>query len=209
METAATKPPLPATKLFVAFALLLSCSKAGVANATACELSLVAPATSVLKSPVQVRTALSDDTLIANFSITSPSINARKVLGPGDHPYQFDVVEVFATFSDSGFPYFEFEVSPYNQTFQVRIVSAKRHQEGVDLGLTSTADISRDGWTAQLKIPLKPLGWDGDASKIRGNLYSILGPSKGRSYWSAFLPKATKANFHQPQYFKPLLQCSQ
>ena len=174
----------------------------------ACELSLVAPATSTLKNPVQVHTSLADGALIARFAVTSPSINAKKILAPNEHPYEFDVVELFLTFSDGGFPYFEFEVSPYNQTLQVRIVSKQEHREGVDLGLTSTAEISRSGWVAELRIPLKPLGWDGDASKIRGNLYSVLGPSKGRSYWSAFLPKAAKPNFHQPQYFKALSQCS-
>ena len=180
-----------------------------VSNSWGCELSLVAPATSALKSPVRVHTSLAGDVLIVSFAVASPSVNAKKTLGPNEHPYEFDVVEAFATFSDSGFPYFEFEVSPYNQTFQVRIVSRKERHEGVDLGLTSTAEVSRDGWTAELKIPLKPLGWDGDTSKIRGNLYSVLGPAKKRSYWSAFLPKAARANFHQPQYFRPLLQCSQ
>jgi hypothetical protein len=58
-----------------------------------------------------------------------------------------------------------------------------------------------------LKIPLKPLGWDGDPKTIRGNFYSILGPAPQRSFWSSFLPKAAKANFHQPQFFQPLLQC--
>ena len=181
----------------------------GGSTAAACELSLVAPATSALKNPVQVRTSLADDVLIASFSVTSPSMNAKKVLGPGEHPYQFDVVELFVTFSGSGFPYFEFEVSPYNQTFQVKIVSAREHHEGVDLGLTSTAAIVTGGWSTELKVPLKSLGWDGDPGKIRGNLYSILGPAKKRSYWSAFLPKAAKANFHQPEFFKPLLQCNQ
>jgi hypothetical protein len=190
--------------LFGALAVLLSCS-----SASACELSLVAPATSTLKNAVQVHASLADDALIASFTISSPSINAKKILGPNEHPYEFDVVEVFMTFSDGGFPYFEFEVSPYNQTFQVRIVSKKEHREGVDLGLTSTAVVSRGGWTSELKIPLKPLGWDGDASKIRGNLYSILGPSKKRSYWSAFLPKTTRPDFHRPEYFKPLLQWCQ
>jgi hypothetical protein len=175
-------------------------------NAVACELSLVAPATSALKNPVEAHVSLADDALIARFSVRAPSLNAKKALARGEYPYQFDVVELFLTFSGSGFPYYEFEVSPYNQTFQVRIVSAKQHQEGVDLGLTSTATMVAGGWNAELKIPLKSLGWDGDASKIRGNLYSILG--RARSFWSTFLPKATKANFHQPQYFRPLLSCS-
>jgi hypothetical protein len=99
-------------------------------------------------------------------------------------------------------------VSPYNQTLQVRIISKKEHHEGVDLGLSSTATIVAGGWKAEFSIPLKPLGWDGDPEKIRGNLYSILGPKPRRSYWSAFLPKAKKPDFLQPQYFKPLLPCS-
>jgi hypothetical protein len=190
-------------KFLAVTVLLLSCTEA-----KACELSLVAPATSALKNPLQVHVSLADDALIARFSVSTPSLNAKKVLGLREYPYQFDVVELFVTFSDSGFPYYEFEVSPYNQTLQVRIVSAKQHQEGVDLGSTSTAAIATGGWNVELKVPLKPLGWDGDPSKIRGNLYSILGQGRARSYWSAFLPKATKANFHQPQYFQPLPSCS-
>jgi hypothetical protein len=115
-------------------------------------------------------------------------------------------VELFVTFSDTGFPYYEFEVSPFNQTFQVKIVSHARHQEGVDLGLLSSATIRRGGWVAELKIPLKPLGWDGDPKQIRGIFYSILERAP-RSYWSSFLPGARTANFHQPRFFQPLLQC--
>ena len=184
---------------FGALAALLTCP-----SAWACELSLVTPATSALKNSVQVRISLSDDALLARFAIASPSINAKKVLAAGEY-----VVELFVTSSDSGFPYFEFEVSPYNQTFQVRIVGAREHHEGVDLGLASTAEIARGGWTAEMKIPLKLLGWNGDTAKIRGNLYSVLGEGKRRSYRSAFLPKAARANFHQPEYFKPLSQCNQ
>ena len=190
-------------KFWVVVAVLLN-----GAGAMACEMPLVAPATSALKKPVEVHASLAGDALIASFSVLAPSLNAKKVLAAGEYPYQFDVVEFFVTFSDGGFPYYEFEVSPYNQTFQVRIVSAKKHQEGVDLGSTSTAAVVTGGWNVELKLPLKPLGWDGDPAKIRGNLYSILGQGRARSYWSVFLPQAAKPNFHQPQYFKPLLSCS-
>jgi hypothetical protein len=190
-------------KFWVVVAVLLN-----GAGAMACELSLVAPVTSALKNPVEAHVSLADDALNASFSVSTPSLNAKKVLAQGEYPYQFDVVELFVTFSDTGFPYYEFEVSPYNQTFQVRIISAKQHQEGIDLGLTSTAAVVTGGWNVGLKVPLKPLGWDGDPAKIRGNLYSILGQGRSRSYWSVFLPKAAKPNFHQPQYFKPLLSCS-
>jgi hypothetical protein len=187
-------------RLFLLIAILLI-----PPGALACDLSLVAPTKSVLKQPVHVKASLADDVLTVSYSVTAP-LNARKVLGPRQHPYAFDVVELFVTFSDSGFPYFEFEVSPFNQSFQVRIVSHALHQEGVDLGLMSRATIVPHGWTAELKIPLKPLGWDGDPKNIRGNFYSILERAP-RSYWSSFLPKAKKPNFHQPQFFQSLLQC--
>jgi hypothetical protein len=173
--------------------------------ASACDLSLVTPRRSVLEKPVQVKASLAGDSLTVSYSVTAP-LNAAKVLGPKQYPYMFDVVELFVTFSETGFPYFEFEVSPFNQTLQVRIVSRARHQEGVDLGLVSSATLLPHGWTAELKIPLKPLGWDGDVGKIRGNFYSILQRAP-RSYWSSFLPRTRTANFHQPQYFQPLLQC--
>lgn len=180
----------------------------GSFSAHACDLSLVAPAESVLKNPVQARASLADDILTVSYSISTPSLNARKVLGAGQYPYMFDVVELFMTFSETGYPYFEFEVSPYNQNFQVRIITRAKHQEGIDLGLVSTATIRQgSGWEAELRIPLKPLGWDGDAKKILGNFYSILGRGSKRSYWSTFLPRAKKADFHQPQFFQPLLQC--
>jgi hypothetical protein len=187
-------------KFPVVIAMLLA-----VPGASACDLSLVSPAKSVLKKPVQVKASLADDTLTVSYSVTAP-LHAVKVLGPKQYPYMFDVVELFVTFSETGFPYFEFDVSPFNQTLQVNIVSRTRHREGVDLGLVSSATIVPHGWTAELKIPLKPLDWDGDASKIRGNFYATLERAP-RSYWSSFLPKAKKPDFHQPKFFQPLLQC--
>src|SRR6201996_3543679 len=167
-------------KFLFVLATLLTTSEA-----MACELSLVAPATSALKNPVQAHVSVANAVRSAHFSVSAPSLNARKILGPKEYPYQFDVVELFVTFSETGFPYYEFEVSPYNQTFQVRIVSARDHREGVDLGLTSTATVSpgsRGDWTAESRIPLKPLGWEGDAQNIRGNFYSALGEGRQRSF---------------------------
>ena len=129
-------------------------------GALACDLSLIAPAKSALKNPVQVRASLAGDTLIASYAVSTPKLNARKVLGPRQYPYMFDVVELFVAFSETEFPYYEFEVSPFNQTFQVRIVSHAQHQEGVDLGLVSSAAIAPHGWTLCAGLPccwrLKP-----------------------------------------------------
>ena len=205
---AAARPPLPPLPNLPASAFVLAAVLLTSFSAQACDLSLVAPAKSALKKPVQVKAWLADGIMTASYSVTAPSLNATKVFGPGQHPYTFDVVELFVTFSETGYPYFEFEVSPYNQNYQVRILTHAQHQEGVDLGLVSTATIRpASGWDAELKIPLKPLGWDGDPKKIRGNFYSILGRGSTRSYWSTFLPRAKHADFHQPQFFQTLLQC--
>jgi hypothetical protein len=173
-------------KFLIVIAMLLASPAA-----LACDLSLVTPAKSVLQKPVQVKASLSDDILTVSYSVKAP-LNAVRVLGPKQYAYMFDVVELFVTFSETGFPYFEFEVSPFNQTLQVKIVSRTRHREGVDLGLVSSATIVPQGWT--------------DVRKIRGNFYSILERAP-RSYWSSFLPRAKTANFHQPRFFQPLLQC--
>src|ERR1700726_4741965 len=127
--------------------LLLAAALLTSPAALACDLSLVAPAKSVLKKPVQVRASLAGDTLTASYSVSAPSLNAERILGPRQFPYMFDVVELFVTFSETGFPYYEFEVSPFNQTFQVRIISHTQHQEGVDLGLVSTATVRPGGWS--------------------------------------------------------------
>src|SRR3954464_12480446 len=135
-------------KLLLVAAVLLASPAA-----LACELSLVSPGKSVLKKPVQAKVSLAGDMLVASFAVTTPSLNARKTLGARQYPYMFDVVELFVTFSETGFPYYEFEVSPYNQTFQVNIVSRARRLEGVDLGLSSSARILGCAWSAPFKIP--------------------------------------------------------
>jgi len=57
----------------MAAAVLLSCS-----DARACELSLVTPATSALKNPVEAHVSLADDALVARFSVLAPTLNAKK-----------------------------------------------------------------------------------------------------------------------------------
>lgn len=172
----------------------------------ACDLGLVSPAQSSLKNPVQAQVSVEGDYLIVNFEVEAASIFAKSKLGPKEYPFMFDVVEVFVSVAESGFPYYEFELSPYNQTFQVQINDLKQpFINGVDMGLISQTRLVRGGWSGQLKIPLKNLGWDGDVNKIRGNLYAIQGRKPKRSFWSAFLPPQSKVNFHQPQFFTPLL----
>ena len=81
-------------KFLGVIALLLTAT-----NALACDLTLVAPAKSVLKKPVQAKVSLAGDVLTASFSVSAPSLNAKKTLGPKEYPYMFDVAELFVTVS--------------------------------------------------------------------------------------------------------------
>jgi len=47
-------------------------------GAPAGDLSLVAPAKSALKKPVQVKASLADDTLSVRYSVTAPSLNSER-----------------------------------------------------------------------------------------------------------------------------------
>ena len=175
-------------------------------------LHLTYPAKSNLQQPVAVQFALEGDLLHARFEIKNPSINAKRVLAKGEYPYQHDVVELFLSVNSSAspnLPYYEFELSPYDQTFNVQILDLhKPFINNIDIGSTHHAEIIPGGWRGQLTIPLKNIGWSGDVSKITGNAYAITGASPQRSYWSLSIPQQPKPNFHQPQFFRPLVKCA-
>jgi len=194
--------------------ILVSLSHAQASDCTQAQnplpLKLVYPASSELASPVDVQFELNGDNLIALFNVRTATINAKPVLGPKEYPFQADVVELFLSVVDGAepFPYYELELSPYENTYEVRIDSLKKpFVDNIKMGLRYEVKRSQSGWQARLEIPLKNLGWNGNPSAIRGNAYSILGKSPNRSFWSAFLPKQAKPSFHKPEFFKPLLQC--
>jgi len=170
-----------------------------------CRLNLVSPKKSLLQIPVMAGLRVVGNDLIVQFDVHTPTVNAKEELGPNEYPYMFDAVEVFVTASETNFPYYEFELSPYNQQFQVEILDLKKpFKENADLGMKSSVTKTDEGWRGEIHIPL-PAGTD--ITKLRGNLYAILGKKPNRSYWSTFLPTQLKPNFHQPQFFQPLQKC--
>jgi len=168
------------------------------------------PVSSDDKNAVTVDFSLTEDgKLRVFFKVSSKSIFAKKILDTNEYPYQFDVVEVFiSTNKDHAqhLPYFEIELSPYDQVFQVRVDDLKKpFKNGIDLDLEHHTEVSDNGWSGTLLIPLKKLNWDGDPLSIVGNAYSVLGQRHHREYWSLFLPKQIKPRFHLPEFFCPLL----
>lgn len=193
-----------------AFFMMSSIAHAADCGSERQSLNLAYPAQSALTAPVDVQFHLDGDNLVAQFEVRAETINAKPVLGPNEYPYQADVVELFVSVAGNAepLPYYEFELSPYGNTFEVRVDSLKkRFAEGLHMGLQHQVIRSDKGWQATLVIPLRNLGWSGDVAAIRGNAYSILGKSPNRSFWSLYLPQQTKPNFHKPEFFKTLLQC--
>jgi hypothetical protein len=163
--------------------------------------------------PIQVQFELQGDILVASFEVIAKELNVKDPLLAGEYPYQFDVVEVFVAVgaTASNYPYYEFEVTPLNQTLQVfltRDEKGKHHGTlGIDVGFTSTATITSTGWKAQMHIPLKNLLWSGKPEDILGNAFAVTGKGRDRSYWSLSLPPQKKPNFHHAEFFSQLLTC--
>ncbi|MGZ3662547.1 MAG: hypothetical protein ACXVCK_20785 [Bdellovibrionota bacterium] len=185
---------------------------APVGAAIACDsvpLLLDFPADDSAKSPVSASFTLDGKTLRVHFDVTSDSVNGKPKLGAGEYPYMFDVSEVFVS-AEGGLPYYEFELTPFNQTLQVKIIDLKHpFVNNVNMGLESKAARRKGGWSTDFAIPLDRLGWQGDPAKIVGNAYAILDRKPSRHYYvRSPLPAQEKPNFHVPDAFKPLLNCS-
>lgn len=178
------------------------------------QLHRVYPQESILKNPVSVKIQLKEDTLQIFFTILNPSIYAKMNLGPGQYLYQYDVVEIFLAPKKNKEhipkPYYEFVLSPYNQFFQQKIVTTPNPVKviyNINTGIEHSTQNITGGWTAEILIPLKKLGWEGNPCEITGNIFAILG-EKPRTFWSLYLPPDSKPpNFHKLAYFKPLI-CS-
>jgi len=180
-------------------------------------LSRVYPSSSPWDSPVTAQWSIADQTLTVRFDVTVPVQSEKLVFEPGkDYPFQYDVTEVFVTVGNplsQSFTYYEFEITPNKQIYNVRIkINGKKKtiQENPVLHSQSDAAKTDSGWSTVLKIPLESLGGSGDPAQIRGNLFAILGKDQ-RFFWSLNLPPVAtqkQVNFHQPKYFKPLFDCT-
>jgi hypothetical protein len=198
------------------------------------ELDLVYPATSSFSNPVSVGFQMEGDVLVAKFKVRNPNPAVRAgqpdTVNPTENLYESEVVELFLSVTgmpegplsadptvqqygtrDEIFPYYEFEVSPRNEFLELKVLSPKkatgdrRFDSTFQSGMVHSASRNETAWEAEMRIPLKTLGWDGDRMKVTGNAFAILGPTGRRSYWSLFLPRQAHAGFHKPRYFERLL----
>lgn len=157
--------------------------------------------------PVTVAFAIEGASLLAYFKVTAADIFARPQLARDEYPYEFDVVELFVRNANSDdATYYEFEVSPYNQSLQVNVVEPRQQYHfGVKNGFTHEAQIVAGGWEVEMKIPLASLGWNrSQPLQLTGNAYAALGAGDRRVYWSLFELPPGKPDFHVPSAFRPL-----
>ena len=186
----------------------LAQAQSASSEATPQTLHLVFPADGEEGEATRVRYSLTDGTLIVTYEVTTRDINPEKM--SDTQIYNGNVVELFicttARPAQTPRPYYEFEVSPYNQELQVLIdINGKFDEKWKTGNFRHSAAIREDrtGWDAVLDIPLKDLGWKGDPATISGNAFAILGAAKPRRFYSAYLPPQQHPDFHLPAYFKP------
>lgn len=178
------------------------------------DLQLVNTVKTKLKNPVNVQWNLDEKHLIVNFDVDSSVLNEKKVFGANDYPFKYDVVEIFLAVNDPAdkeFAYYEFELTPNKQTFDVKINVAsdgkKKFEEGINVGVEVATNVTKKNWSGSFSIPLENLGWKGDVKFLRGNFFTILDKKPNRQFWSSFLPKQVKVDFHKPEHFKSLFEC--
>src|SRR5258708_3215748 len=86
-------------------------------------------------------------------------------------------------------PYYEFEVSPYNQELQVLIDKNGKFNEKWNIAKfkhSATIRPDRPGLVAVMNIPLKDLAWNGDPATLDRNAFAIVGAKRVRTtLWSA------------------------
>jgi hypothetical protein len=183
-------------------------AQAASAEAVPQTLNLIFPVDGEEGEATRVRYSLTDDTLIVTYEVTTRDINPEKMSDAAI--YNGNVVELFicttARPEQLARPYYEFEVSPYNQELQVLIDKNGKFDEKWSTAKfkhSATIRPDRPGWDAVMEIPLKDLAWNGDRATLVGNAFAILGAKGARRFYSAYLPPQRKPNFHEPSFFKP------
>lgn len=160
---------------------------------------------------VAVAFEIADGRLGAKFQVRGVPVHANPTIEKGVSHWglwDWDVVELFVSASGDPDHYFEFQVSPLGQYFELEVHEPRvRVNRDYRSGVTVAArQLGRDSWDAELWVPLDSLGSRKgqpiDVKQLRGNAFAIL----SKTYWSLHLPPQEKPDFHLPQYFKPIFR---
>jgi hypothetical protein len=171
------------------------------------ELKIVNASETPETAKVTLETEIKGPFLHARFRVQNPDLYAKEKLEPGEYPYQYDVVELFVAPQGAPFPYFEFELSPFDQEFQVGVLNTSKDRFLTNPNRHTRHAVLRTpgGWIADWWIDLTDLGWKGQA--VTGNAYAILGAKPHRRYFSLNMAPTPRPNFHRPEFFVDLVRC--
>ena len=149
----------------------------------------------------------------ADFLAEGHELNARPKLSKTEPVWGLwdsDVCEVFLSSAQreegvAGAPYFEFQVSPFAQFFELKIFEPRnRADEHFRSGLKVSAKIlTTHSWQGSIEISLSALGIHRDGP-LFGGLFACLGrarPPEGRRYYALHLPAQGQPDFHVPAAF--------
>jgi hypothetical protein len=159
---------------------------------------------------IRVGFELAGSSFRARFEVSGSELNVNRELATGASQWglwDWDVVELFMTARGSAarLPYYEFQVSPLGQYFELEVLEPRvRTNRSFVSGFRHEAEVlGPDSWRATLEIPLATLGWDGQPASLAGGAFAMTGAKGRRAYWALNLPAQEKPDFHLPGFFRP------
>lgn len=163
---------------------------------------------------VSFKSSIFRDDLCFEFEVRAKELFTNATL-PHEKPawglWDWDVVEVFIQPNLFKTDYYEFQLSPLGQFFELEIfeprVSWNDHFRS-NLKVESQVEDKNDFylWLAKLSVPKSVLGLMASTveNELKGNAFAILGSAENRTYWSLHGPRQSVPDFHRPQYFGKL-----
>lgn len=161
------------------------------------------------------RVQRSKETLRVDFWVKNAKLNAQNRFSktePVWNLWDLDVSEVFLSSAQNpneveSVPYFEFQVSPFAQYFELKILKPRiemdaEFRSGVRYGAEV---VSTQSWKSWLEIPLENFGFQ-EHLPLFGNLYCCLLRAPRRSFLALNLPEQKKVDFHVPSAFVPIAE---
>lgn len=149
--------------------------------------------------------------LRVDYTIANSKLNARQ-----SHPrdkavwglWDNDVCELFLSASHdestakADASYFEFQVSPFAQWFELKIIEPRvKFEEGFRSGFAQGATVrTTQAWSAWMEIPLATLNLDAQ-KPLYGNLCACLLREPHRAYLAAGHEKNSPPDFHRRVQF--------
>lgn len=178
-------------------------------------LNCIHPNNQIYNTSIEVIYKMNSDSIDIEFIINPYNLNISNInrsfqldnssIGLWD----YDVVEVFIANSDESNHnlnhYFEFNVSPLNQYFELEIFKPREKTNShFKSNFIHKTALFENTWNTKINIPLNIFGKSNNLFNLYGNFCACLGSAENRTYWSSYLPVQSKPDFHLPQYFRKL-----